>query len=143
MGWEWLDGELWSAVLEMGREGLLSDEEQLRITRPYVQRSEADIRAPFVSGTFAGLEIEHLEIFEVPDPHWQDYQKSRDAKKLGMDWSGTTRAYTSPMILAALDANPRRAELADELYNRFASRVEAKPQRNEVYAVVVALGKCG
>ena len=116
LGWEWLDGELWSAVLEMGREGLLSDEEQLRITRPYVQRSEGDIRAPFVSGTFAGL---------------------------GMDWSGTTRAYTSPMIMAALDTNPRRAELTDELYSRFASRVEAKPQRNEVYAVVVALGKCG
>ena len=142
LGWKWLDGELWAAVQEMGRDGLLSDQEQLRITRPYVQRSEADIKAPFISGTFAGLEIEHVGVFEVPDPHWDNFQRSRDAKKLGRDWCGTTRAYTSPMITAALDGNPGRADLVEELYNRFASRVEARPQRNEVYGVVVALGKC-
>lgn len=129
------------AVQEMGQEGLLSDDEQLRITRPYVQRSKADIKAPFVDGTFAGLEIEHLEVFEVPDPHWDDFQTSRDAKKLGRDWRDTTRAYTFPMMVAALDGNPDRAAVIEELYNRFASRVEAKPQRNEVYGLVVVLSK--
>ncbi len=141
LGWKWLDGELWSVVEDMGRDGLLSEGEQLRITRPYVQRSEADIRAPFADGTFAGLEIEHVDVFEVPDPHWDDFQKTRDAAKLGTAWRDTTRAYTSPMIMAALDGNPDRPDLVETLYARFAAKIEAKPQRNEVYGVVAVLGK--
>jgi len=141
LGWKWLDGALWSVVEEMGREGLLSEGEKLRITRPYVQRSEADIRAPFADGPFAGMEMEHVDVFEVPDPHWDEFQATHDAVMLGKAWRDTTRAYTSPMIMAALDGNPDRSDLVEDLYDRFASKIEAKPQRNEVYGVVVVLSK--
>jgi hypothetical protein len=42
-GWEWLCGELWATVGDMGRAGLLSEREQHRITIPIGFRTLLDI----------------------------------------------------------------------------------------------------
>ena len=63
----WLVSNLWDSVIEMGRDGLLSEQEQLRITIPIGQRSMTEIKAPFADkGRFAGLELEHAEIVQIP-----------------------------------------------------------------------------
>ena len=53
---------------EMGREGLISPQEELHITLPVGWRSVAEIEAPFCDGPFAGLSLEHATIVEAPDP---------------------------------------------------------------------------
>ncbi len=44
MGWKWLSEELWAAVLDMGHAGLLSEQEQLRMTLP--DRAALAVRYP-------------------------------------------------------------------------------------------------
>jgi hypothetical protein len=45
-GWEWLLGELWASVEDMGRDGILSLDERTRITIPIGLRTLDEIQAP-------------------------------------------------------------------------------------------------
>src|SRR5271165_3901215 len=47
VGADWLVSNLWDSVIEMGRDGVLSEQEQLRITIPAGYRSMTEIKAPF------------------------------------------------------------------------------------------------
>ncbi len=140
MGWEWLGGELWAAVLDMGRAGLLSEQEQLRITLPTAGRSLSDIQAPFAEqGHFEGLQLEHAEIIEGPDPFWDDFRETGDAAHLGRCWANMMRAVFGPTIMAAIDPDRDRGALVEEFFARFAARVSAAPRRNEHFFAVVVL----
>ena len=56
-------------MVEAGEEGLLTEQEQLRITMPIRYRSLAELKAPFGDeGRFAGLRLEHIEATHTPDP---------------------------------------------------------------------------
>ena len=51
---------------------------------PTFARSRADLMAPFSENArFAGLSIEHLDVFEGEDRIWEDFQRGRDAHKFG------------------------------------------------------------
>jgi hypothetical protein len=67
-GFDWVFGEFWRTVKEMGQEGLISPQEELHITFPVGWRSVADIEAPFCDGPFAGLSLELATVMEGPDP---------------------------------------------------------------------------
>lgn len=141
-GWIWLGGELWGAACDMGREGLLSTQEQLRITVPTAPRTPEDILAPFAGdGTFSGMRIEHWEIVRAPDPHWGPYQATGDAASLAAQWTGMMRAFSGPTIVNALDADNEREALIDELFNRFRLRIAAAPQPHEHYLAAVMVEK--
>src|SRR5262249_30788137 len=62
VGWDYVGGELWQAVLDINRDGLIGWEEALRITIPTADRSLEAVRAPFQeTDRFAGLELEHAD----------------------------------------------------------------------------------
>ena len=80
-GWEWLMGELWACVEDMGRDGLFTAEERTQITIPIGLRTLEEIRAPFAdTGEFSGLAIEHCELVRVDDPYWDEFQQTGDAR---------------------------------------------------------------
>jgi hypothetical protein len=141
-GWEWLCGELWAAVLDMGLAGLLSEEEQRRITIPIGARSIEDIKAPFAEcGQFAELEAENVEILKVSDPCWDEFQRSGDEQELARRHADMTRAWSGPTIMGVIRPDRDRAVLLNDLFARFAARIAANPRKHEPYLAVAVLVK--
>jgi hypothetical protein len=136
-------GELCRAVKEMGREGLISPQEELRITLPVGWRSVADIEAPFCDGPFAGLSLEHATVMEAPDPYWDRYCETEDAQQLGLSWAGMMRAVSAPVIAAALDPRRNADALLDDLFARYAARIAASPQRAQGFLAIAVVRKSG
>lgn len=119
---------LWDSVVEAGQDGLLTEQEQLRITMPIWYRSMAELKAPFGDeGRFAGLRLEHIEATHAPDPFWAAFEQTGDATQLGRSWANVMRAISAPTILAAI--GPDRGSLVDDLYTRYAERIAAVPTR--------------
>jgi hypothetical protein len=142
IGWEWLAGELWQAILDLGRSGRFSEEEQLRMTLPTGARSIDDVEAPFAGRkTFCGLHLELAEIMQGPDPFWQSFENTGDAKKLGESWSDMMRAVCGPTLSEGIDVGRDRPALIDELFVHYAQRLAANPQRHEHYLAVAILTK--
>jgi cyclopropane-fatty-acyl-phospholipid synthase len=141
-GWEWLGGEFWNSIVDLRESGMISAEEQLRITLPTAPRSLEATRAPFgQNGLFEGLELEHTEIFKVPDPCWADFQRTGDKQSLGQFHANGTRAWSGPTIMALLDPNRDRVAIVDALFARLAERLAIAPRPHEPYLVVAVLSK--
>jgi hypothetical protein len=141
-GWEWLLGELWSAVGDMGRDGLFSPEEQCRITIPIGLRTIEDLQAPFLaSGRFAELTLERIEILKVANPFWDDFQRTGDRRAFAQRHADMTQAWCGPTIARLIDPSRDQTELVNELFARFARRLSADPRKHEPYMVVVVLAK--
>jgi hypothetical protein len=141
-GWEWLCGELWAAVLEMTRAGLLSNEEQRHINLPVNPRTLEEINTPFAeTGLFGGLEIEHVEIIKVADPCWNDFQDTGDAKQLAKRHADTTRAWAGPTIKGQISTNHDVETVLEDLFGRFANRLAVAPRPHEPHLAVVVLRK--
>jgi hypothetical protein len=140
--WDWLFGELWGAVVDMNRAGLLDERELLRMTLPLLARALEDIQAPFShDGTFRGMAIEHVEVMTTPDPFWPEYQKTGDAEQLGRAWAGVWRAVVGPTLANATNPDRDRAAVIDELSSRFARRIAASPRQLQGATAVVILRK--
>ena len=141
-GWEWLCGELWAAIEDQGRAGLLSPQELRRLTIPIGFRTLDDIRAPFaVNGQFAGLTLEHAEFFKIPDPFWSNYQMSSDRNLLAKSHADLTRAWAGPTLMGFIDPRRDRSALINDLFSRFAERIAATPTIHEPYVAVAVLSE--
>ena len=62
------------------------------------------LRAPL----FAGLSIEHLELFNAEDRFWAQYRLDNDASAFAAKWAGFLRAAIFPSLAAALDGGVAR-----------------------------------
>jgi SAM dependent carboxyl methyltransferase len=142
-GWEWVFGELWQALAEMDREGLLPPQSLLRMTVPCAGRTIEEIKAPFATGTFASLSLVHGSVVQGPDPFWDRYRESGDAQQLGRSWAGMMRAVASPTITAALGRDHHSDAFLDDLFARYGARVSAAPQRNRHFLGIVVVRKTG
>jgi hypothetical protein len=141
-GWEWLCGELWAAILDMGKAGLLSKEEQSRITIPMGFRTLEEIKTPFSStGYFADLELERAEFFRILDPFWEEFQSSRNGQRLGQRHADLTRAWAGPAISGRIAPGRDRPALVNDLFARLVARISAAPKKHEPYLAVVVLKK--
>jgi hypothetical protein len=141
-GWEWLMGELWACVLDMGRDGLFTAEERTRITIPIGLRTLDEIKAPFAqTGEFSGLKIEHCELVRVSDPYWDEFQQTGDAGQLASRQANATRAWSAPTILELIDEARDREALNNDLFNRLAERIRSAPSKHEPHMAVVLLRK--
>ncbi len=133
---------LWDAVVEAGKDGLLTEQEQLRTTVPIWYRSLAELKAPFgAEGRFARLRLEHIEATYAPDPFWAAFEQTGDSAQFGRSWANTMRAIAAPTILAAINAN--RGNLLDDLCARYAARIAATPMRYDWNLAAVVISKTG
>jgi SAM dependent carboxyl methyltransferase len=141
-GWEWLCGELWGALQEIARDNLISATELSNLTIPIGFRTRDEIEAPFAaSGHFAGLELQHIEYFKIPDPFWGDYQVSKDKTLLGQRHADLTKAWAAPTLMGLMDSSRNRGAVLDEAFRRFAVRITANPRKHEPWMAVAILEK--
>jgi cyclopropane-fatty-acyl-phospholipid synthase len=140
-GFEWMAGAWWQAIADMGRDGLFAPQELLRMTCPSAGRSVAEIEAPFAGGRFAGLSLDHVSVVEAPDPYWERYCQTGDARQLGRAWADMMRAANGPNFAAALTPGRDGGALFDQVSARLAARIAAAPQRSRSYNAMLVLRK--
>lgn len=137
----------WAALGDFVREGLISVDEAARMGMPHFGRTAAELARPFgADGHFAGLEIEHLEVFTGPDGFWTDYQSTGDATAFGAGWAGVFAAGAFPSLATGLHGGPdasRAAAVLDRLRAEVAVRLAEAPQRIRVPVANVVLARRG
>jgi SAM-dependent methyltransferase len=141
LGFEWMAGLFWQSIVDLREEGHLTEAETRRMTAPSAGRSLAQVAAPFQLGEVPGLEIDHLSLFESPDPFWDEYQRTGDEQRLGEQWSRMMRAANGPNFAAGLDASRDRSALLDRLTDRLAEHIAADPQRSRSWNVLLSIAK--
>jgi hypothetical protein len=143
-GWEWLGGEFWGAILDLGREGLVSPEEQASMTTPTAGRTVDAVRAPFAeTGLYAGLRLDLAELVNVHDPFWPDFAANGDVKAFAESHASTTRGWSGPTMARALGDRSDKAAVLNKLYDRLAERLMVAPQPHETFLAVAVLSKSG
>jgi len=134
LGWEWIVNALWGVVLDMWREGILSDAEKLRINLPLGPRDIDAIRKPFGdAGVFSGLRLLRAEVIQSPDPYWPEFQKTKNASQLGENWKNFMKAVFAPAIATQLDPSQDAAARVDEIFDRFAVAIASSPRETQHY----------
>ncbi len=142
LGWEWIPEVLWNVVQDMWRQGLLSDEEKLRINLPLGPRDLDAIRQPFdQEGVFSGLRLLRAEILQSPDPYWPAFQKTQNASQFGENWKNFMKAVFAPVVRTQLDPSGDTSARVDEMFERFAAEVAVSPRETQHYVGLAIVEK--
>jgi len=130
-------------LAQMTAEGLVSRDEVQRMAIPSVGRSEAELTAPFApKNRFAGLTVEHLELFDADDQYWTKFQKDKDATAFAGNWTAFVRTSVFPTLLTALEGDGPRAErFVERLETGLRERVSADPKRVRIPLAKLSLLK--
>jgi hypothetical protein len=127
---------LYATLREMVADGFFKPDELSRMAIPTVGRSKEDFAAPFAEGgRFAGLAIEHLEVFMGQDRIWAGFETSGDADAFGAEWPRFSRASVFPSLASALDNSAdagRTAKFFDRLETGLAARLAKAPAEMEI-----------
>jgi salicylate 1-O-methyltransferase len=120
-------------LADLASEGLIERDELRRMVIPSVGRTEAELTAPFApKNRFAGLTIEHLDVFDAEDQYWTRYQKDGNATSFATKWTAFARASVFPALMAALEggADDARAQsIVERLEKGLRERVAAEPRK--------------
>ncbi len=111
---------LYGSLQELVADGLVGPEEAARMAIPTVGRTRAEFQAPFSQGSFAGLSLAHIDIFEGEDAIWRDYGRDRDAAAYGARWGAFSRASVLPTLALGLAGGAEDTRVA-----QFVTRLEA------------------
>ncbi len=136
---EALAGEL----TEMTAEGVVSRDEVAAMAIPSRGRGEAELTAPFApKNRFAGLTVEHLELFDAEDQYWTKFQKDKNATTFAANWTAFVRRSVFPTLLTALDGDGPRAErFVERLETGLRDRIAADPKRVRIPLAQLSLHK--
>jgi hypothetical protein len=131
---------MYAALMSLVNSGLIRADEARRMVIPTVGRTRVEFAAPFVQDDhFAGLSIEHLDVFDGDDRIWADFERSRDAPAFGAQWAAFCRASVFPTLAAQLAGgltDPRAGRFFADLEAGIATRLAAAPEQ-----MVIPLGK--
>lgn len=141
-GWTPFWARLWDVLRDMSDEGLLPAATLVAISLPVGVRSLDDLKAPFDrAGRFAGLNVGRMEIFQGPDPFFDEFQRTGDAATFGEKWANMARAVIAPIISGAFASNGVDPRLIEEIFARFAAAMGADPFRIMHHLALVTLRK--
>ena len=117
-----------NAVLgEMVADGAITSEERTRMVIGSYPRRKRDLLAPFErDGRFQGLSLEVIEISELPDAAWTDYEQDGNKEALATKHALFFRAIFMPTLASALD---RMREGDAEALRVFGDHLEAGLKR--------------
>lgn len=136
---------LYAGLNDLVADGLVRPDELRHMAIPIFARSESEFRAPFSpKGRFAGLTIEHLEVFDADDRFWARFQLDGDAAAFGAQWAGFARAAVLPTLAAALQGgvgDPRASEFVGQLEAAIAHRLASAPEPMRIPLASIVLAK--
>jgi hypothetical protein len=124
-----------TSLLEMASDGLLRIEEVQQMTIPTYARTRAELSAPFATGSFEGLTLDRLSLFEGDDAIWQRFTHDRDAEAYGRSWAAFSRASVFPTLTLGLDGgshDPRAQRFAATLESKMVERLANDPQPSQI-----------
>jgi hypothetical protein len=95
---------------------------------PVWSRTLGEFRAPFEAGggSFAGLELESIELFRLDNPYWHD-----NPTVFARDYVKSVTAWGGPLLLRAFahEGDPRAAGLLADFLGELEGRVAEAPDR--------------
>jgi hypothetical protein len=130
------------ACLDLVAVGRLERQEYERLTMPCYPRTVAELVEPLeredspVRGAFT---VERAEALEVPTPFFVEFRRGGDVAAYAGAYTGFMRAFTEPVVWAALQRPAAEAGILEELYERVRARLLAEPQRYEWRYVLTAV----
>ena len=92
-------------LAEMVAGGAIASEERARMVLGSHPRRKRDLLAPFArDGRFQHLTVEDIEISNLPDSAWTDYEQDRNKEALATKQALFFRSVFMPSLASALDA---------------------------------------
>ena len=136
-----LDGIV-AELADMVSEDVVTADEVAQMAIPTVGRTEADLMSPFApKNRFAGITLDHLEIFDGEDRIWNRYQKDGDAAAFGSAWTAFAQNALVPSLTKALSDGARAQRFVERLTAGLAPRLAADPQKFRIPLAKMLLTK--
>lgn len=129
------------ACLDLVAAGRLEREQYERLTIPVYCRTVAELLVPLeredspVRGAFA---VDRAQALEAPTPFIVEFQRSGDVAAYAGAYTGFLRAFSEPVIRAALNQPEGEAATVESLYERIRARLLAEPERYLFRNILVA-----
>jgi hypothetical protein len=120
------------ACLDLVAAGRMAREQYERLTLPVYFRTLEELLAPLeradspVRGAFA---VDRAEALEAPPPFIVEYRRDGDAPAYAGAYTGFLRAFSEPVVRAALGRPDGETETVERLYERVRARLLAEPER--------------
>jgi len=133
---------------EMVADGSITSEERARMVVGSHERRKGDLLAPFArDGRFQGLSVEELEVFELRDAGWADYEQDGNKEAFAEKHALFFRAIFMPSLASAVDGvRSGDAEalrmFADRLETGLKRRLASEPRAMHSLVQTVVLAKC-
>jgi hypothetical protein len=129
------------ACLDLVAVGQLSREEYERLTFPAYFRTVAELLAPLEredSPLRSAFTVDRAAVMEVPTPFFVEFQRRGDAAAYARAYTGFLRAFSEPVVKAALRQPEREGATVECLYERIQARLRAEPERYLFRYILVA-----
>lgn len=134
---------MYDALQELVTDGLLRAAEVARMAIPTYARTRVELAAPFVAGSFEGLRLQQLDVFEGDDSIWQQFAADHDAQAYGRSWAAFSRASVFPTLTLGLDGggDPRAPQFASALESAMIAHLSMAPGPSQIPLAVVVLAR--
>lgn len=118
------------AALDLVAEGRIARKRYEAILMPIYFRTLEELLAPLTSGGALADSycVDRAELLEVPTPFVVEFERTGDAGKWASEFAGFLRAFSEPIVAAALEVAPNDDAIRD-LYARVEQRLTAEPAR--------------
>jgi hypothetical protein len=126
-------------VLDAVEQGVIPALVYENLIFPIYFRSVEELIAPITEGGELSkmFRIEKADAVEVPVPFNVAMAESGDVAAWAESYVGFLRAFSEPILLAALDGESDGQEISDKIYNRVRERLVAEPLRYQFRYVSV------
>jgi hypothetical protein len=138
-----------AALREMVDAGEITGEERSRMVLGPYPRRKRDLLAPFASnGKFQRMTVDALEMFDLPDAAWTDYERDGDKEALATKHARFFRSVFVPSLASALDS-VRSGDAAalgtfsDRMEDRLRRRLASEPVPMHSFVQGMVLAKKG
>jgi hypothetical protein len=130
------------ACLDLVAAGLMEREGYERLTMPCYFRTVAELLAPLerdgspVRGAFA---VDRADTLEFPTPFLEKFRRGGDVATYTEAYTGFLRAFSEPVVRAALNQPEGEDGPVECLYERIHVRLVAEPERYSSHFILVAV----
>jgi hypothetical protein len=129
------------ALLDLRQAGRLSRDAYHRIVFPIYFRSKEELIAPVAGGDStlrSYFQIDRVESIEVPGVLRQESGAAGDATAYADRFTGFVRAFSEPILRAALSDEPDAQPVIEQVYERVRTRLTANAAEYEFNYIQVA-----
>ena len=118
---------MWRAADELVDQGMLDRETLADYVLPVYCRSRAEAKRPVEAGGELASELELVSesLVEVPNPYWEEYERSGDAKGYAKTYVEFVRAFAESTMLVNLFEPGARGIDPKELCDRYFEQLQA------------------